>query len=82
MDINTKIFLVAGVFFLTVILNLPFGYLRNKTRKYSLKWFLCIHLPIPFIFLARVSSHLTFHYIPLFVVAAVAGQIIGGKLEI
>ncbi|MBI5103183.1 MAG: hypothetical protein HZB33_15310 [Nitrospirae bacterium] len=64
------------------MINLLFGYLRNRTRKYSLNWFLCIHLPIPLIFLARTFSHLGLSYIPLFVVAAVTGQILGGKMDL
>ena len=79
---KTRLLLAIGIFFFTILINLPFGYLRKKTRKYSFKWFLCIHLPIPFIFLARVSSGLSFRYIPLFVFAAVAGQIVGGRLEL
>ena len=63
------------------MINLLFGYLRNRTRKFSIKWFLCIHLPIPLIFLARTSSHLGIGYIPLFVLAALTGQILGGKME-
>jgi accessory gene regulator protein AgrB len=81
MDLGTKLAIVMGLFSLTVMINLTFGFLRNKTRKFSLKWFLSIHLPIPLIFLARVSSHLDFRYIPVFVAAALTGQIIGGKLE-
>jgi accessory gene regulator protein AgrB len=81
MDLGTKVAIVTGLFSLTVMINLTFGFLRNKTRKFSLKWFLSIHLPIPLIFLARVSSHLDFRYIPVFVVAALTGQIVGGKIE-
>jgi hypothetical protein len=74
--------IVTGIAFLTVVINLPFGYFRQKTKKFSFKWFLCIHLPIPLIFLARVSSHLSYKFIPVFVAAAVTGQILGGKIEI
>lgn len=81
MDPSSKIAAVTGIFSLTVMINLLFGFLRNKTRKFSLNWFLCIHLPIPLIFFARVSSHLSFHYIPIFVIAALTGQILGGKIE-
>jgi hypothetical protein len=81
MDLGTKLAIVVSLFSLTVMINLTFGFLRNKTRKFSLKWFLSIHLPIPLIFLARVSSHLDFRYIPVFVAAALTGQIIGGKIE-
>jgi integral membrane sensor domain MASE1 len=73
---------VAAIFVLTFVLNLFFGYFRARTRKYSLKWFLCIHLPIPVIFVARLYAHLDMRFIPVFLVAAIAGQIVGGKLEI
>jgi hypothetical protein len=33
------------------------------------------------IYFARTSSHLSITYIPLFVVAALMGQLWGGKLE-
>jgi hypothetical protein len=82
MDLSSKFAVVTGIVFLTVLINFPFGYLRNKAKKFSFKWFLCIHLPIPFIFLARVSAHLGYRYVPLFVLAAFAGQILGGKIEL
>ncbi len=81
MDLSSKLAIIIALFSLTVMINLTFGFLRNKTKKFSLKWFLSIHLPIPLIFLARVSSHLDFRYIPIFVAAALTGQIIGGKIE-
>ena len=81
MDLTSKLAIITGLFSLTVMINLLFGFLRNKTKKFSLYWFLCIHLPIPLIFFARVSSHLSIRYIPIFVVAALAGQVLGGKIE-
>lgn len=81
MILNAEIALVTGLFSLTFMLNMPFGYLRGRTKRYSFMWFLCIHIPIPFIFFARTLSQLDFKYIPLFVSAAVIGQIWGGKLE-
>ena len=81
MTFEAKLALIIGLFSLTFMLNLPFGFLRSKTRKFSLNWFLCIHLPIPIIFLSRLFSHLDFRYVPIFVAAALIGQIWGGKLE-
>jgi hypothetical protein len=81
-DINSKLSIITAISLLTLVANLFFGRLRIKTRKFSLNWFLCIHLPIPFIFLARVSLHVSAWFIPLFVVAALSGQILGGKIEI
>ncbi|MBT9537888.1 MAG: hypothetical protein AAB175_00870 [Nitrospirota bacterium] len=81
MDWLIKSAIVTGLFSLTFMLNMPFGYLRGKTKRFSLKWFLYIHLPIPFVLLARILSNIDMTYIPLFVLAAVIGQVWGGKLE-
>lgn len=82
MHLGSRLSAIILIFFFAFLMNLFFGYLRKKTRKFSLKWFLCIHLPIPFIFLARVSFNINYMYIPIFLVAAVAGQILGGKIEL
>lgn len=81
MEFHNKFYTILILFAFTLILNLPFGYLRTRSRKYSLRWFLCIHAPIPFIFIARTVSHIEMKYIPVFALAALAGQIVGGKLE-
>lgn len=81
MDFTSKLTVIAGIFSLTFMLNLYFGYLRSKTKRFSFKWFLCIHVPIPLVVLARVFSHIDFHYIPVFVLAAFTGQVVGGRLE-
>jgi glycerol uptake facilitator-like aquaporin len=67
---------------LAFIINIPFGYLRNKTRKFSARWFLYVHLSIPLIIAARLLSHTDYRYIPIFILAAVAGQILGGRIEV
>lgn len=66
---------------LAFILNLPAGYLRSRSEKYSLKWFAYIHLPIPLIIAARVFSQTEYIYIPIFIAASFAGQLIGGRIE-
>ncbi len=77
-----KYAIVITVFTLTFLINLPFGYYRKKAKKFSFKWFLYIHIPIPVIVAARLISNLDFRYIPLFVVAAITGQFLGGRLDI
>jgi hypothetical protein len=81
MDYYNTFYIILALFAFTLVLNLPFGYARVKTKRYSLRWFLCIHVPIPLIFVARTVSHIDFKYIPIFAVAAITGQILGGKLE-
>ncbi|MGE5892558.1 MAG: hypothetical protein ACM34I_00725 [bacterium] len=73
--------LIVGLFSLTYMINLPFGYLRGKAKKFSCAWFLYIHMPIPFVIITRLSSHLDYRYIPLFLLAAIIGQYSGGKLN-
>ncbi len=64
-----------------LLLNLPFGYLRAGSRKFSLKWFLYIHIPIPFLFLLRTYAGVTYKYIPLLAIGAILGQFLGGRLN-
>ncbi len=68
--------LIAAVFAIT----LPFGVWRITTRRYSLWWFLSIHVPIPFIFLLRMAAGYSYTFIPFTVSACVAGQLVGGRL--
>lgn len=77
-----QIALIITVFILTFLINLPFGYYRRKAKRFSVKWFLYIHLPIPVIVAARLLSNLDLRYVPLFVVAAITGQFLGGRLDI
>lgn len=71
---------LAGLLVLTVLLNLPFGYLRARSKKYSAPWFIYIHIPIPFIIFLRLSFGFDWKAIPLVVAAAVAGQFAGGRI--
>jgi len=62
------------------VANLPLGFLREPSRKYSLRWFIYIHLSIPFIIAVRLTSGFGWNVIPLSVLCAVAGQIVGGSI--
>ena len=82
MIFHNTFYTVLAVFIFTLLINLPFGYARAKTKRYSLRWFLYIHLPIPLIFIARSTSHLDIKYLPLLACVAILGQFFGGKLEL
>jgi ABC-type spermidine/putrescine transport system permease subunit I len=73
--------LLAAITLFVLVLNLPFGYLRRNSRKFSLLWFLYIHLPIPFIFLLRTYAGLDYKVIPVIAMGAVLGQILGGWMN-
>lgn len=77
----TRYLLLFGLIALTTAINLPFGFFRSKTNKYSFRWFLYIHLPIPLIYFMRTMLMFKPIVIPLLLVAAIAGQIFGGKLN-
>ncbi len=62
------------------IINLPFGYMRSKATRFSRQWMMAIHIPVPFVFLLRIFSGLSWTVIPLLVLSDVAGQLAGGRL--
>ena len=66
------------------VLNLPFGYWRANTKKFSLQWFLAIHIPVPAVIVLRFFSGLGWHFItfPIFIGAFFLGQILGGRLRL
>jgi hypothetical protein len=72
------ILLIAAAAF---VLNLPLGYLREGTRKFSPAWFVYVHLSVPLIALLRITNHLSYWLIPLFIACAVGGQLAGGSLR-
>ncbi len=39
-------------------LNIPFGYWREGTRRFSRNWYLAIHIPVPAVVLLRISLDL------------------------
>jgi hypothetical protein len=74
-----KLILVASAVYL---LNIPFGYWRENTKKFSLQWALSIHLPIPIIIILRIYGGIGFKFItyPVLVGAFIIGQLTGSKL--
>lgn len=73
---------IALVALLVFIINLPFGALRARERKYSFKWFLYIHLPIPAVIFLRFYSEIGFalYTYPILIAAFFGGQFAGRKL--
>jgi hypothetical protein len=65
---------------LVFLLNLPFGYWRSRTKRFSRDWFLAIHLPIPFIFVLRTLSGIGLRYVPILAIFFALGQFTGGKV--
>jgi hypothetical protein len=74
-----KVIMGALIGALSILLNIPLGYWRASLQKLTFKWFVAIHLSVPLIFAARVWSSLEYQWIPIFIMAAITGQLFGGK---
>lgn len=72
---------VALLSLFALLLNLPFGYMRMNTKKFSVMWFVYIHLPIPAIFILRRFAGLGFEVVPIIALGAILGQFLGGRLN-
>jgi hypothetical protein len=78
--IASEILIAALVIFL---INIPFGYWRGGTRRFSWQWYLAIHIPVPLIVLIRIYYDFgwgikTYAY---FVLAFFLGQLLGKILR-
>ncbi len=65
------------------LLNLPFGFWRASTKKFSRAWFLSVHFPVPLVIAIRILSGIGWHLqtFPIMLAAFFTGQFIGGKLR-
>ncbi len=64
------------------LLNLPFGFWRIRTRKFTWPWILAIHIPVPMIIALRIYSGLGWKFItfPVLIGFFFLGQLAGGRL--
>ena len=70
---------LLGILCFALLSNIPLGYLREGSPRFSVRWFVFIHLSIPFIIALRVVNGVSWRVIPLTIGLAVAGQIIGSR---
>jgi hypothetical protein len=61
-------------------LNIPLGIWRSKVKKFSVAWFVAIHLTVPLIYFLRTTMGLPSWSAPILIAAAVLGQLVGGAL--
>jgi hypothetical protein len=66
-----------------LLLNLPFGFWREGVRKFSVAWFLAVHLPIPLMVTLRLVSGMGWRLssFPFVLGAYCVGQFCGGALR-
>jgi hypothetical protein len=65
----------------TFVVNLPFGYWREGTVKFSPAWFAAVHAAVPLIILLRYALELEWRWaaLPFTVAAYFAGQAVGAR---
>lgn len=66
----------------TLIVNLPFGYIRGGFRKLSFWWFVAIHAPVPIVIMIRKFHDLQLSWIlaPFLLGSFFIGQLLGRKI--
>jgi hypothetical protein len=67
-----------------VLLNMPFGFWRKGVKKFSLAWFLAVHIPVPLAIGIRYLAGTGWDpsTLPFFIVAFFTGQFIGGRCKL
>jgi hypothetical protein len=68
---------------IVVALNLPFGFWRAGTRRFSPRWIVAVHAPVPLVVAVRLLSGLGWQLItfPVLIAAFFTGQFVGGRLR-
>lgn len=61
------------------LVNIPMGYIRENHPKFSLKWLLWIHASIPLIIYLRITLGISPWFIPVGILLAILGQIVGSR---
>lgn len=72
---------LLGLILFAFAINVPLGYLRQNYRKFTFGWYFYVHISIPLIIYLRIKAGFSWMFIPLTLGAAVAGQLVGGRLN-
>jgi hypothetical protein len=79
LNIELNIALISLLAF-AILSNVPLGYIRQGSPKYSVRWFVYIHLSVPFIIGLRIANNISWQIIPFSIALAVVGQMIGSRI--
>ncbi|MGE5402660.1 MAG: hypothetical protein ACM3S2_19865 [Ignavibacteriales bacterium] len=73
------ILVLVGI--MVFLINLPFGYWRSKVKKFSVQWFLAVHMSVPFVYTIRVYAGIGWHLVtfPVLIGSYFMGQFIGAR---
>ncbi len=75
------VLLLTGLVLVALLVNIPFGYLRQGTEKFTFAWYFYVHISIPLIIYLRIKAGFSWKLIPLTLGGAVLGQIVGGLIR-
>jgi hypothetical protein len=66
-----------------LLVNLPFGYWRAGTTRFSRPWFLAIHSPVPVVIALRLGWGVAWRLgnLPMLMGAYFLGQTLGGRFR-
>lgn len=69
--------------FAIVLVNLPFGYWRAGTRKFSAAWFVAVHAPVVLAVGVRLllDVGLAWRALPVLILSFALGQWFGGRIR-
>ncbi len=62
-------------------LNIPCGYWRRGSARFSLPWIFFVHVSVPFIIAARLLLGIGMAAVPMLMTSAFVGQMAGGWIR-
>lgn len=78
---NNSHLIISLIFLFLTVVNIPFGMVRSTAPRFSRKWGRCVYIPILLSILLRKIAMVSYAFIPVFLVATVTGQLLGGRIK-
>ncbi len=72
---------IIELMILVFLINFPFGYWKFNTARFSRKWMMAVHIPVPFVIILRIFSGFGWKIVPFLMLSFAAGQFAGGKFR-
>ena len=72
--------MLAALLAAACLVNIPLGVLRSRQRRFSPGWFVYVHVSIPLLYFLRHLEGFGILVVPPVILAAVLGQVAGGRI--
>lgn len=66
---------VSLISIIALVVNIPLGCWRHRVRKFSLSWFIAVHLSVPLIIYLRLKTGVPMVWVPVTIGFAIVGQL-------